>query len=101
MNSFPPLDLFMLEGLAEGHAAGKPQRIAEAKIDHVWEAAQELRDAPNYINGRLDQAGAGEPGDPTRAPGPKERACLITARAVGAIAYRVLAQAREYQRRGE
>ena len=101
MNSLPQLDLSKLAGLEEGRSKGKPHRIEDAPIDHVWEAAQELRDFGNYVDGRIGQTGEGEPGEWTRAPGPMERACLLAARAVGAISYRILSQAREFQRRGE
>ena len=93
IESLPQIDIFQIAGLEEGRAKGKPHLIADANIDHVWEAAQELRDYCNYIQGRLDRT------KPDKAR-EQERARLLATLQMVKTAYRILADARECQRRG-
>lgn len=89
LEPLPELHAFCRSGLDAGRALGKPARIEDSDADLVWEAACELRDFVNYIEGRLNQK-----------PGPLEAMHLRVALAMVRNAYRVLGQAREYQRRG-
>jgi hypothetical protein len=86
----PGLDAFCLAGLEAGRALGKPHRIEDSDADLVWAAAEEVRDAVNYLEGRVNQKGVGE----------LERAHLLAAMGMLRNVWKVMDRAREYQRRG-
>ncbi len=89
LEPLPQLDAFCKSGIEAGRAMGKPHRIEDSQEDLVWEAAEELRDAVNYIEGRVNQN-----------PGELERLHLVAAMGMLRNVWKVMDRAREYQRRG-
>lgn len=94
MEPFPPLDLFCISGLEAGRALGKPYHVHDSDQDLSYEAACEIRDFVNYVDGRLMQMGK------SKGPGELERTYLLTALSIARNLYRVMEKAREYQLRG-